>query len=385
MESRFFRGGPALWLAVLWVAVAGPVRADGGGNAQDDATVELKPEQLTAITIAPVGTDSFPVEVEALGSVDFDEDSAVAVFPSYQGKILEAFAKLGDEVRPGQPLYTIDSPDLVQAEGNLIGAAAADVLYSNELVRASLLAGTNGVSLREHEQAVNDAQTAEGALRAARDAVRIFGKSEAEMDTIIATRKIDPALVVVSPVSGRVTARNAQPGLLAQPGNAPAPYTVADLSTKWLVANVSESDSPQVQPGQPVRAELMALPGREFSGTVDRMGSAVDPNTRRVMLRCELADPANELTPGMMASFRIQVRPPVTATALPMTGVIRNGDGTMAVWVTTDRRRFVQRLVRLGRQYDGRYEILSGVSPGELAVTEGGVFLSNILYAPPAD
>ena len=99
------------------------------------------------------------------------------VFPPYQGKIIRTFVELGDEVTKGQPLYTIDSPDLIQAESTLIGAAATFDLTSKELARAKDLYGTNGVSEREMEQATSDQQTAEGALKAARDAVRVFGKT----------------------------------------------------------------------------------------------------------------------------------------------------------------------------------------------------------------
>ena len=186
-----------------------------------EAAVELTPGQLEAIKVEPVGVCPFAVEKEAVGTISFVDDLSVQVFPPYQGKIIDAFADLGDKVQKGQPLYTIDSPDLIQAESTLIGAEATFDLTSKELARAKDLAGPNGVSEREIEQATSDQQTAEGALKAARDAVRMFGKTEAEIDQIVATRKIDPALVVRSPVNGRVTARNAQPGLLVQPGNCP--------------------------------------------------------------------------------------------------------------------------------------------------------------------
>jgi len=355
----------------------------GGGPA--DQTVELGASQLNAIKIEPLGTCGFPVEREAVGSIDYDQDLSVQVFSSYSGKIISALANLGDDVQTGQPLYTIASPDLIQAESTLVGAAATFALTSKELARVRDLYGTNGVSEREIEQAASDQQTAEGALKAARDAVRLFGKTDAEIDQIAASRQIDPALVVRSPVSGRVTARNAQPGLLVQPGGAPAPYAVADLSTKWMVVNVSEADSPLFRVGQQVRASVMAYPGRVFEGKISRLGTAVDPNTHRVMVRCDLADPKDELRPGMLASFVIQVQGPVDSTAIPMSGVVRNGDGTMAAWVTADRRRFAQRIIKIGLQQDGRYQVLEGLRPGELAVTDGAIFLSNLLQAPPAD
>jgi cobalt-zinc-cadmium efflux system membrane fusion protein len=363
-----------------------PPGPDSASNTPPpEATVELAPSQLQAIKIGPVGTYRFPVERVAIGSIDYDEDLSVQVFSPYSGKIITALANLSDDVLKGQPLYTIASPDLLQAESNLIGAAATLALTSKELARAKGLYGTNGVSERELEQATSDQQTAEGALKAARDAVRLFGKTEAEIDQLVATRQIDPALVVPSPLTGRITARNAQPGLLVQPGNVPAPYSVADLSTKWMVANVTESDSPLFHVGQTLQASLMAYPGRVFEGRISTLGAAVDPNTHRVMVRCEIADPRNELRPGMLASFAIRVKDPVESVALPMNGVVREGDGTMAAWVTTDRHRFSQRIIKIGLQSDGQYQVLEGLKGGELAVTDGAVFLSNMLHAPPTD
>jgi cobalt-zinc-cadmium efflux system membrane fusion protein len=353
--------------------------------APSEATVDLAPSQLNAIKIEPVGTCPFPVEKEAVGSIDYDQDLSVQVFSPYQGKIINALANLGDEVQKGQPLYTIGSPDLIQAESSLISAVATADLTTKELARVKDLYGTNGVSEREIEQATSDQQTAEGALKAARDAVRLFGKSEDDIARIAATRQIDPALVVPSPVTGWVTARNAQPGLLVQPGNPPAPYVVSDLGLKWMVANVTESDSPLFHLGQPVQAKVMAYPGRVFEGKITRMGAAVDPNTHRVMVRCEILDPKHELLPGMLASFVIRVQDPVESVAIPMNGVVRNGDGTMAAWVTGDRHRFAQKILKLGLQYNGQYQVLEGLRRGELAVTDGAVFISNMLEAPPSD
>jgi len=224
-----------------------------------EAILELSPSQLNSIKVGQVGSDLFPVEKETVGSISFSADLSVQVYPSYQGKIIKSLVELGDEVQKGQPLYTIDSPDLIQAESNLIGAAATLELTSKELARARDLYTTNvGVPQRELEQAISDQQTAEGALKAARDAVRVFGKSEAEIDQIIASRRIDPALVVPSPISGQITSFDGPPGLLVQPGNPPPPYTVTNVSIKWMLANVVESDIPLFHVGQPVQVKVMA-------------------------------------------------------------------------------------------------------------------------------
>jgi membrane fusion protein, heavy metal efflux system len=232
---------------------------------------------------------------------------------------------------------------------------------------------------------VANQQTAEGALRAARDAVAVFGKSEAEIDQIVVKRQVENALVVKSPISGRITARNAAPGLLEQPGNPPAPYSVADMATKWMEANVVEVDSPQFRVGQPIEATLVAYPGRVFSGKVSRLGRSLDPNTHRVVVRCDIADPEDELIPGMLANFRIQVHAPINQVGVPVNGVVRNGDGSYAAWVTTDKHSFTERFVKIGEEQNGLYPIEEGLKPGEMVVTDGAVFLSNILYAPPSD
>jgi membrane fusion protein, heavy metal efflux system len=360
--------------------------AANSNSSSSEPALDLSSSQLNAIKVEQVGSYLFPVEEEAVGSIDFDGNLSVQVFPLFQGTILDIFVELGAQVQKEQPLYTIKSPDLIQAESTLIGAAATFELTSKELVRDRDLYATNvGVAQRELEQAISDEQTAEGALKAARDAVRVFGKTDAEIDQMIASRKVDPALVVRSPISGKITSKNAQPGFLVQPGNDPAPYTVSDVSLKWMLADVVESDISLLHLGQPVQVKVMAYPDRVFKGKVSKIYSAVDPNTHRVTTRSEIADPNDELRPGMLANFLIRVHNPVEATAIPANGVVREPDGTMTAWVTSDRRHFVQRVVKTGLRKDGRVQILAGLQPGELAVSDGAVFLSNMLKAPPTD
>ena len=360
-----------------------PLESGAKSNTSpSEGILDLSPSQLNSIKIEPVGSYLFPVEKEAVGNIDYDEDLSVQVFPDYQGTIIETIVQLGAQVQKDQPLYTIKSPDLIQAESTLIGAAATFVLTNKELARVQ---GLGGIAEREKEQATSDQQTAEGALKAARDAVRVFGKTDAEIDQMIASRKTDPALVVRSPIPGKITSKNAQPGFLVQPGNLPAPYSVADVSIKWMLANVMESEIPLFHLGQPVQVRVISYPDRVFKGKVSKIYETVDPNTHRVTIRSEIADPNDELHSGMLANFVISVHDPVEATALPANGVVREPDGTMTAWVTTDRHRFVQRIIKTGLRKDGRVQILDGLQRGELVVADGAVFLSNMLQAPPSD
>jgi membrane fusion protein, heavy metal efflux system len=361
-------------------AIANAAPSDAAGvPARERDSVDLSDTQLGYVMVEPVEERDFPVEKEAVGSIDFDQDMAVQVFTPYQGRIIALYASVGDDVEKGRTLFTIDSPDLLQAESTLIAAAGVREFTTRNLARLRELYKTLAISQRELDQATSDQQTAEGNLRAARDAVRLFGKTDAEIDHIIAERSADPTLVVPSPISGRVTARNAAPGLFVQPANAPAPFTIADIDTMWMLAEVAEADSPAFRVGQEVRVTLAAFPGRVFDGKITTIGASVDANTRRVMVRSVISDPQHELRSGMFANFVIRLGPPVRSPGIPLDGVVREGDGTMTVWITADRRRFTRRTVKIGAQHDGYRQIVEGVQLGELAATEGALFLSNAL------
>ena len=340
--------------------------------------LNLADAQLGMISVGSVSERTFPLERQAVGSIDFNEDMSTQVFPPYQGRIVKLYAKIGDNVKRGQTLFTIESPDLIQADSNLIAAAGILELTTFALERAKKLYTVDGIAEKDLQQAVSDQQAAEGALKAARDAVAVFGKSQSDIDRMIKTRTIDPDLKVLSPMSGRITTRNAAPGDFVQPGNLPPPYSVADISRMWVNASVTESDMPLVRKGQKVHVTLMALPGRTFEGEIAVVGSAIDPQLHRGLIRAEIDDPNHELLPGMFASFVIVTGEPVTAAAVPLDGVVREGDGSMTVWVTTDRRRFVKRIVKVGLVHGGYDQILEGVRTGDGVVTKGAVFLDNL-------
>jgi len=382
-RRRAVAAGAAMVLAALIGVTHFSAKAEDGGKPKagapaprpDTDVVELSDAQLGMVSVGAVAERSFPIQTEAVGNIDFNEDMAAQVFPPYQGRIVSLYAKIGDNVTRGQPLLTIQSPDLIQAESGLIAAAGVLDLTTHALERAKQLYELQGMAEKDLQQAVSDQQTAEGALKAARDAVAVFGKSHSEVDRIVKTRTIDPYLVVPSPITGRITARTAAPGDFVQPGNAPAPYSVADISRIWMNASVTESDMPMVRKGQHVHVAVMAFPGRVFDGEISTVGATVDPQLHRGLVRAEIDDPKHELLPGMFASFVIVTGAPVSGAAAPMDGVVREGDGTTTVWLATDGHHFTKRKVKVGLQFAGYDQILEGVASGTQIVTKGAVFL----------
>src|SRR5262249_17374398 len=145
------------------------------GQQQD--SIHLSDAQLSAVKVEPVGERDFPTDKEAVGSIDFDEEMSVEVFTPYAGRIIGLVASVGDDVKKGQTLFIIDSPDLLQAESTLIAAAGVLQMTTRNLARLKELYTTRAVSQRDLDQGTSEQQTAEGNLRAGRDAVRLFGKT----------------------------------------------------------------------------------------------------------------------------------------------------------------------------------------------------------------
>ena len=300
---------------------------------------------------------------------------SVQVFTPYQGRIIALFAKVGDDVKKGQTLFTIDSPDLLQAESTLIAAAGVLELTTQESDAPAELYKTRAVSQHDLEQAISDQQTAEGDLRAARDAVRIFGKTDAEIDRIVADRARRSDAGRAEPDQRPRSPRGTpHPGLLVQPGNPPAPYTVADIDTMWMLANVAESDSPAFRVGQEVkvtrRARFRAGCSTARSSTI---GASVDPNTRRRpgALR-DRRSASTSCAPGMFANFVIRIGAPVRS---PAHSARRRGARGRRHDDGLGHRRPppLHQAHRQDRrlQRDGYRQILEGVQAGELVADRG--------------
>ncbi|MBV9533332.1 MAG: efflux RND transporter periplasmic adaptor subunit [Bradyrhizobium sp.] len=349
------------------------------GSAQQEQAVDLSEKQAASIKVGPVERRDFEILKTAIGTIDFNQNMLVQVFSQYPGKILKAFYNVGDDVKRGDVLFTIDSPDLLQAESTLLASAGVLELQKKVLTRLTGLLKAGGSAQKDVDQATSDEQTAEANFKAAKNSVRIFGKSDVEIDQIVRDRKVDSTLVVPCPIDGRVVTRNAAPGLLTQPGTAPAPFSIADIATMWMIANVIETDAPAYRVGQRVEVRVPAYPDKVFQGHVTTVGSIIDPNTRRQLVRSEIDDPEHLLRAGMYASFVTRVGDAAHSLAVPADGVVREGDGTMTVWVTEDSRHFVRRTVRIGLRQNGWVQILDGLQPSETVVTEGAVFLSNKL------
>jgi len=354
---------------------AGPERAVAVLNAD---TVKLTPAQAAELKVGPVDAHPFEPRSEALGVIDFDQNHAVQVFSPYQGRVGRVRVSAGEDVRQGQILYTVQIPDLAQAASALIAAAGTLQVTTQTLERARGLAAGQSIPQKELQQNIADQQAADGAYRAARKTLGLFGLGSSDIDEIEKQRRVDTEMPVRSPMTGRVVARSAAEGLLVQPGAGNAPITVADVSKLWMVASVPESELALYHLGQKVSVTVAAYADKRFVGTLSYIGDMVDPTSHRITLRADVSDAEHLLRPQMLASFAIQLQAAQQDVAVPENALARESDGSFSAWVTQDSQSFTRRKVVTGMTQNGWVQVVSGLKAGERIAKDRALFLSNL-------
>jgi cobalt-zinc-cadmium efflux system membrane fusion protein len=357
----------------------------------DGTRIVLGEGLLRNIRVVPATLTGFRLAKEAIGQIAFNEDRSTPVYSPYSGRVVRLLANPGDRIARGAPLFEIASPDAVQVQSDYIAAVSQsatarrqrDVARRNAERQADLYEA-KAVSQRDYDQAQADLQSAEGAvttsagqMSALRDKLRLMGKGEDFIRQLETERRIDPITVIGSPISGTVTSRKVGPGQYVQPDNTTALYTVADLTTMWLRVNVPETDIRFVKMGQQVQLRVMAYPNETFAARVTYIGVSIDPATRRVPVRAEIANPDLRLKPEMFATARILADEETAFPTVPVNAIVRDGPAAQ-VWVQAGKGEFVRRTVTLGAQQDGWVQITAGLGAGERVVSDGAVFLGNI-------
>jgi len=361
--------------------------------SSDAETVRVTPDQMHQLSIFKVVPYPFRLQKQAIGQIAFNEDASTVVLTPFSGRVTRVIGKLGDDVKRGDPLFEIDSPEVVQAQTDLIAAfqglqkgQSQLALARRVLDRLTNLFGSSAVSQREVDQAQNeyaaaefDLRTAEGTLTSARNRLRvIIGRDQAEVERVERERVVNPLITINAEIDGTIIARKVGPGQFVRSDAGEALYAIADLSTMWLKANVPEFDSPLIRVGQEIEVRVTALPGRVFKARITSVGASSDAATRRVMVRSELPNPDRALKSEMFASFKISIGNGDRTLAVPVEAVIWVGDVAI-VWVEREPLVFEHRKVKVGLEQDGRLQINDGLDAGELVVGRGAIYLQNEL------
>ncbi len=371
----------AVVIAVLAVWLGGrifsPRAVPSAGASSPPGTFRATEQQLKTLTVEPVQTHGFVSEELTEGKIAVNGDRATPVFSPYSGRVTRVIAGLGDTVKEGSPLATLEASEFVQAQNDLSTAAAQVKLARINETRKHALYDAKGGSLQDWQQAQADLTAAETALNSVRNRLRILGKSDSEITELERAQTINPVATLSAPIAGVVVDRQVGPGQYLQTGSGTPVFTIADPSSVWLLANVRETDSGLVKLGQSVEVHVLAYPKRAFKARVTYVAALVDSVTHRLPVRAEIDNRDGALKPEMFASFRILTSEALESPAVPEAAVIYEGDAAH-VWVVAGDGLLELRAIRTGRSNDGLVEVLDGLRPGERVVTKGGLFIDQV-------
>lgn len=348
------------------------------------------PAEWASLTIQPVAERGFRAEHITEGKIAIDEDRSTPVFSPYAGRVTRLLARPGDAVVKGQPLFVIEAADNVQAQNDFIAsmtamnkAKSALELAQLQSTRAKDLFEGKAVPLKDYQQsqatliqAQNDVRSSETAMQATRNKLRILGLTDEDIATFQEKGRINPETTIFAPIAGTVVQRKIGPGQYVNAGASDPVYVIGDLSTVWMTAFVRESDCADVAVGQEVTFNVLALPGRPLSARINYVATAIDPASRRLLVRATIDNANNLLKPEMFANVTIYSASDHPAVGVPKQALIYEGD-QVRIWVAYADKSIELRQIKPGLTNGDLVEVLGNLKPGEQIVTKGALSIDR--------
>lgn len=389
--------------AMLVAAGIGYVRLSTPSKGHSDVSSQSRknpqryatsPSEWASLTIEPVTVRAFRAEHVTEGKIAVDEDRSTPIFSPYAGRVTKLLAKPGDHVEKGQPLFVIEAADTVGAQNDFVAATTAlnkaksqvDLAQIQDKRARDLFEG-KAVPLKDYQQsqatllqAQNDLRTADTALEAARNRLRILGLSEDAITAFQEKGRINPETTIYAPLAGTVVQRKIGPGQYISAGAADPVFVIGDLSSVWLTAFVRETEAAAVQIGQEMSFTALALPGRVLTGRISYVATALDPATRRLLVRATLDNSNGLLKPEMFTTVTIYAPGDQPTIGVPKTALIYEGD-QVRVWVAHDDKTIELRTIKTGMTNGNLVEVHGNLKAGERIVTKGSLFIDRAASA----
>jgi cobalt-zinc-cadmium efflux system membrane fusion protein len=346
--------------------------------------------EWASLTAEPVTERAFRAEHVTEGKIAVDEDRSTPVFSPYAGRVTKLLARPGDAVMQGQPLFTIEAADTVQAQNDLVVAStglnkarsALDLAQLQDKRAKDLFEG-RAVPLKDYQQtqatliqAQNDLRSTQTALEAARNKLRILGFTDEATTAFQEKGRINPETTIFSPITGTVVQRKIGPGQYVNAGASDPVFVIGNLSTVWLTAFVRETEASAVAVGQEIAFNVLALPGRDLTARIDYVAAAIDPATRRLLVRATIDNKEGLLKPEMFANVTIYSASDHPAIGVPKQALIYEGD-QVRVWVAHEDKSIELRQIKIGLTNGNLVEVQGNLKPGEQIVTKGSLFIDR--------
>jgi membrane fusion protein, heavy metal efflux system len=369
----------ALLAGALAMAVAACSPDAAGEQAQEaeavaPANLTLTPEQRQHISLVTVAPSTFRRTIETTGVVDFDGDQATSLLAPFSGPVTRLLVSVGAQVKKGQILAEVASPDFATAISTYRKAIATAQTARRLADLDKDLAQHQGVPQREADQAETDAMNAEADRDAALQALVSLDVAPQAIASIQQGRPAGPIEGLIrAPISGTVVERLITPGQLLQAGTTPC-FTIADLSRVWVMAQIFNTDVASVAVGDTADVTTGAS-STMLTGTVDNISAQVDPNTRSVAVRVAARNPSDVLKKQMYVRVLIHPRQQSTGLLVPDSAILRDDENLPFVYLARANGSFARQHVTLGYRDANRYEIAQGLKAGDRVVVEGGIFV----------
>jgi membrane fusion protein, heavy metal efflux system len=361
-----------------------------GASKVDPSRFKPSEAVWTSLSIEQVSERIFRAEHVTEGKISVNEDSSTPIFSPYAGRVAKLLVKPSDVVERGQSLFIIEATDTVQALNDFVAALGALNTARSKLNLAQIvekrqddLYSGKAVPLKDWQQAQadltaaqNDVRTAETAVEAAHNRLRILGRSEEQITTFQRTRQISADTPIYSPIGGTVVQRKIGPGQFISSGASDPVFVIGDLSTVWLTAFVRESEAADIRLGQEINFTVLALPGRSFKTNIDYVSAAIDPSTRRLLVRATIDNKEGLFKPEMFANVTIFAGTDHASVGVPKQALIYEGE-RVRLWVAHDDKSLELREIRTGLTNGDLVEVRTNLKAGEKVVTRGSLFIDR--------
>ena len=342
-------------------------------NAAKSATPELfniPEDQMQHVQVVTIAPTTLKHTLRLTGAVAYNAFNTTPVITQVGGPVSRILVVPGQHVKAGEPMLDVTSPDYSQLLDSYLKAADSFRLADRFYVRAQGLYQHHAIAERDLEQAESDRTLAQADLNAAEQGLKILGIKNPED---LAKTPSSALIPVLAPIGGEVVERLVQPGQVVQAGQTQA-FTITDLSTVWVLANVYQADLAYVRNGDDVVVETDAYPDR-FHGRISYVSSALDPNTRTLQARILVDNPGEKLKRDMYCTVTVTAGVLSNVIAVPNSSVLRDDNNQPFVYVATGQNQFGRRDVDLGDSQNGQTQIIKGISVGERVVGDGSLFL----------
>jgi membrane fusion protein, heavy metal efflux system len=374
----------------VFVPRAKSSETSGGASKVDPSRFKPSEAVWASLSIEQVSERIFRAEHVTEGKISVNEDSSTPIFSPYTGRVTKLLVKPSDVVERGQSLFIIEATDTVQALNDFVAALNALNTARSKLNLAQIVEKRQddlylgkAVPLKDWQQAQadltaaqNDVRTAETAVEAAHNRLRILGRSEEQITTFQRTRQISADTPIYSPIGGTVVQRKIGPGQFISSGASDPVFVIGDLSTVWLTAFVRESEAAEIKLGQEINFTVLALPGRTFKTNIDYVSAAIDPSTRRLLVRATIDNKEGLFKPEMFANVTIFAGADHTSVGVPKQALIYEGE-RVRLWVAHNDRSLELREIRTGLTNGDLVEVRTNLKAGEKVVTRGSLFIDR--------